>query len=294
MSNGIPEFKQRRETDRQVSFGIYVTIFILGIILFFAVTVPTGIFWRMYRWRGAFGPEFPTHSFFLFAGWTLVILGIFLVLTVVFWWFQWQLYKRRNEHIDRIKRLKNHLSQWLEEKYQIDIDKGLKADTYLTIREQKRSTGYFVAWVVLGYLFPPVGYIFTLIAWYWLTRDWYFHEQAEIQFFQEISEKLKEKGISFDAEIPQPLPPRSMILYIILGIIPLINSIWIIWWSYVLFRDPNVHFDAHEHWETQLERVVAGETVTPQKSAMEILQERYARGEISKEEFETMKEDLLN
>ncbi|MBC7189697.1 SHOCT domain-containing protein [Candidatus Aerophobetes bacterium] len=76
-------------------------------------------------------------------------------------------------------------------------------------------------------------------------------------------------------------------------IIPGVNLIWSIWWSYVLFRDPNIHFDTHLFWETQLERIITQHTPSPTETPLEILKRRYAEGKITREEFEQMKKDLL-
>ncbi len=298
MANGIPELRRRRETDRRLSFGIYLVIILILVGLMIAVAASMGIYWahRM-PWRAQyplgpypyFGPWFPLHL----AGWIIPMVAIGIALSIVHWWYQWQLYSRRNDHIERAKRLKMSLSRWLREKHQIDLADWTSSDMQLSLREQLRSTSFFVLWVVFSYIFGLVGFILTLVCWYWLTLDYAIHERGELEFFRRVSQKLKEKGISFDPEILHPLIPRNMALYIVLMIIPGVNMVWGIWWCYVLFHDPNLHFETHEHWEFQLEKITgeSGPSVTPE-SPLEILKRRYARGEIIKEDFERMKEDL--
>ncbi|MCK4649431.1 hypothetical protein KAT51_07900, partial [bacterium] len=162
MANGIPELRMRKETDRRLSFGIYLVIIVIMLVLLIAVAASMGIyFWA----RGMpqqvqyafdpdfdFGPWFPPDLIAWITGWILVMVVSGVIITVVFWWYQWQLYSRRNNHIERAKRLRVSLSRWL-------------------------------------------------------TLDYAIHERGELEFFRRVSQKLKEKGISFDSEILHPLIP---------------------------------------------------------------------------------------
>jgi len=298
-NNLIQELSQRKKTDRYLSFGTYIVVILILIGLLIFASFLVGMQWRWHflrgRWYFDYRPHLPFEFFLYLGGWILTIMAIFLALSIIFWWYQWQLYRRRNEHIERAKSLRKNLVNWIKEKYNVEIPLWTGSEIQLSLREQKRSTTFFILWVIFSYIFGIVGFILTLVAWYWLTIDYYVHEQAEIHFFNQVKKALKEKDISFDAGTSKPLPTRNMALYIILMIVPGVNLIWAVWWSYVLFKDPNTHFEAHEWWESQLEKIIAAGSLqkdSASDSPIEILKKRYARGEITREQFQQMKEDL--
>ena len=245
MAEMIPGLRERQVTDQKLSFGLYFVLLLVFVVLGMII-----------------------GSFSFWFGWSKVVSPIVsMAIGIYIWWYNWRLYKRRNEHFGRIKRLKAGLMNMLSEKLQADVTSLTSTDLHLAKREQVRSKGLFLAWLVFAYLgylsplhmafsaFSLVGLVLSLIVLYYLTVDFHYHEQGEIAFLARVSEILKQKEISFDATVVDPLPRRRYGLYIFLSIITF--GLFGLYWAYVVFRDPNHHFDTHEHWESQLERIVA-------------------------------------
>jgi len=196
----------------------------------------------------------------------IVSMIVSLLVAIYVWWYNWLLYKRRNEHFHRVKRLKVKLSSLIKEKFEKETETLMKVDPLLDRREAPHSNLLFGLWLILSYLgnLSPLGralglfaipaLIIGLIIIYYLTMDYYYHEQGEIAFFGRIAEIFSKKGISFTTAPTNPLRRRSYGLYIFLSIITL--GIFALYWAYVIFRDPNQHFDTHDSWESELERIV--------------------------------------
>ncbi len=69
------------------------------------------------------------------------------------------------------------------------------------------------------------------------------------------------------------------------GILHLLFWILVIWLIVALFRRPGrYHWHHDEYWR--------GRGRTTSTSALDILKERYAKGEITKEQFDQMRKDL--
>ncbi|MEA1963543.1 MAG: DUF4234 domain-containing protein [Candidatus Aerophobetes bacterium] len=247
MAEAIAELEERRKTDRRLSFGLYL-VFLLVVIIISAIIGGIG------RWVVGFG-----------AG-RVISTVVSLLVAIYVWWYNWLLYKRRNEHFDRIKRLKAKLSAWIKEKFDTEPEALTRVDPLLDRREAHHSNLLFGLWLTLSYLglfhhllkyfglFTLAAVIVGLVILYYLTMDYYYHEQGETAFFGRMAEILNKKGISFTVTPTHPLCRRSYGLYIFLSIITL--GIFALYWAYVIFRDPNQHFDTHDFWESELERIV--------------------------------------
>ena len=247
MAEAISEFQERTRTDRRLSFGLYL-VFLLVVIIISAIIGGIG------RWIAGFGTG------------KVISTVVSLLVAIYVWWYNWLLYKRRNEHFDRIKRLKTKLSSLIQEKFKAETETLVRVDPLLDRREAHHSNLLFDLWLILSYLglfhhllryfglFTLAAVIVGLVVLYYLTMDYYYHEQGEIAFFGRIAEILSKKGISFTTTPTNPLRRRSYGLYIFLSIITL--GIFALYWAYVIFRDPNQHFDTHDSWESELERVV--------------------------------------
>jgi hypothetical protein len=247
MAETIAELQERKKTDRRLSFGLYFVFLLVLIIISIIIGVIGGLI-------AGFG-----------AG-RIVSMIVSLLVAIYVWWYNWLLYKRRNEHFHRVKRLKVKLSSLIKEKFEKETETLMKVDPLLDRREAPHSNLLFGLWLILSYLgnLSPLGWalglfgipalIIGLIIIYYLTMDYYYHEQGEIAFFGRIAEIFSKKGISFTTAPTNPLRRRSYGLYIFLSIITL--GIFALYWAYVIFRDPNQHFDTHDSWESELERIV--------------------------------------
>lgn len=243
----LAELKRRKETDRRLSFGLYL-VFLVVII---AVNIVLGV---LGTFIGGFG-----------AG-KIVSLVVSLGIAIYVWWYNWLLYKRRNEHFERTNNLRKRLAELLEEKRGIEKGSLTQIDPLAERREASRPYYLFWVWLVCSYVgslssLVPVTWPLTIIAiiiglviLYYLTVDYYYHEQGEVAFLGKISVALEKSGSSLVVNPTSPLHRRSYGLYIFLSIITL--GIFGIYWAYVIFHDPNRHFDTHEVWESELERIV--------------------------------------
>ncbi len=247
MAKVITEFQERESTDRRLSFGLYL-VFLLVVIIMSGIV--TGIGWLFGGW--GVGPVVSTVAS--------------AVVAIYCWWYNWLLYSRRNNHFDRIKRLKASLAELLEEKTEAEKGTLNKTDSFLERKEAPRPNILFFLWLILSYLGSFSGFngflgvlsfislIVGLVVLYYLTTDYFYHEQGEIAFLQKVTAALGKEGTALTATPSNPLHTRSFGLYIFLSIITL--GIFCLYWAYVIFKDPNQHFDTHQVWESELKGIV--------------------------------------
>ncbi len=250
MAKVITEFQERASTDRKLSFGLYL-VFLLVVVIISGVIGFVGM---------------------LAGGWgvgPVVTTAASALVAIYLWWYNWLLYRRRNNHFNRIKRLKVSLSELLEEKTEVEKGTLNRVDSFLERKEAPRPNSLFFVWLILSYLgsfsqfLAPLwvlsfaALIVGLVVVYHLTTDYFYHEQGEIAFLQRVTTALGKKGAALTTTASNPLHTRSFGLYIFLSIITL--GIFLLYWAYVIFKDPNQHFDTHQVWESELERIVEKE-----------------------------------
>ena len=247
MAEVLTELQERGKTDRRLSFGLYLVFLLVVIVLSVFVGVIAGVI-----------AEFGTGK--------IISTVVSLLVAIYIWWYNWLLYKRRNEHFDRTNRLKRKLSSWIKEKFDTEMQTLVKADPVLDRREAPHSNLLFSLWLIFSYLgnlssfhwalgfFGIPALVLGLVVLYYLTMDYYYHEQGEVAFFGRMAEIFSKKQITFPVTLSHPLHRRSYGLYIFLSIITL--GIFGIYWAYVIFRDPNQHFDSHDLWESELEKII--------------------------------------
>ena len=104
-----------------------------------------------------------------------------------------------------------------------------------------------VLWLVLTIVFSLVVYY----IYYFLNDDFRAHEANEQQFMAKASDIMTKLGIVQQPITPSMVvPERTFVKYLLLTIFTC--GIYGIYWWYTLITDPNLHFDNHATWETQL------------------------------------------
>ena len=226
MAEQIKELDERGRTDKKLSFGLYLVFLVIIIALAIVTSFLSS----------------------LFAGITtgvIVSTIVMLLVAIYIWWYNWLLYKRRNEHFERIKKLKNRLCELVKEKLNEETTTLKEVDPVIAKRERYRSKYLFFLWLIFSYLgnlvrvspifavFTVLAVIFGLIVLYYLTVDYHYHEQGEIPFFQKLGELLKKKESPLMLLFPAPYHAEDMGSIFSFPLSP---------WAYLVFTGPIFSF----------------------------------------------------
>lgn len=180
---------------------------------------------------------------------TIITCGIYGLYII------YKLMDRRLQHFERMISLRGHLLDVLREKAEasgktVEVEQdlsqleGIHLDATTRDRAGEKSP---VLWLVLTLVFNPVAYY----VYYFLNDDFRAHEANEQLFMNKASEVMIKLGLTQQPVTPSLLiPERNFVMYLLLTIVTC--GIYGIYWWYTLIVDPNLHFDNHMAWESQL------------------------------------------
>jgi hypothetical protein len=177
----------------------------------------------------------------------LTILVNFMVFTIC----TYLLVNRRNTHFRRQKLLSediiavvNSLAKIKYVEAEINLLTLERSLREASIEETEKSP---ILWAILSAIVPFV----QLYVYYFLMKDFYVHEQREYGFWKDLSRILNKFGVNFFVpRRTENIPCRSFVLYLILTIVTV--GLFVLYWFFVMLKDPNKHFKYHVEAENHL------------------------------------------
>lgn len=191
-------------------------------------------------------------SAFLLAIVTCNIYGLYILYKLV---------ERRLQHFERMVSFRGHLIKVLREKAQetgkaAQVEQALSNLEELNLQATERDRvgdKSPVLWLILSIVVQPITYY----VFYFLTDDFRAHEANEQQFMIKASDIMSDLGLAHNPVIPtMVIQEREFVKYLLLTIVTC--GIYGIYWWYSLITDPNLHFDDHTAWESQLSAILTG------------------------------------
>ena len=208
------DIRKRVDTDKEMSFGTYI-LWIIGLSIF--------------------------------------TLGIGLAVYVFV--IQYQLIERRNQHFARQRSFYTNVLRVLREKAEATENQEAlqmvsRAEAELndaTVREG----GDHNPWL-WGVILPILTLgIATLYTYWFLTVDYRRHSIRQRKMTDTVSEALRQvTGNPTTVVDESVVPDRNYWIYLLLTVVTF--GLFGIYWQYVLFNDPNVHFARQAIAEDQL------------------------------------------
>lgn len=205
--------RKRADTDRQMSFGAYII-------------------------------------------WSIVLSIFTFVIGAVIYWFViiYQLVERRNQHFERQRELFRSAIRCLREQAETKNDDRLRAAAdraQAMLNDAQLREGEHNAWlwaVILPILTLGLAGFYTL---WFLTVDYRRHWERQRELIDAISEGLRiAAGRNITLVDESVVPNRNFWVYLLLSIVTF--AIFTIYWTYVLFDDPNKHFTRQAFLEDEL------------------------------------------
>lgn len=189
---------------------------------------------------------------FLLAIITCGIYGIYIL---------YKLMNRRLQHFERMTSLRGHLIDVLKEKAEasgktsaVEQDLSQLEGYHMEATNRDRSGEKSpVLWLILTLVFSPVAYY----VYYFLNDDFRAHELNEQLFMSKASEVMMKLDMTKQpVNTSMMIPERNFVMFLLLTIVTC--GIYGIYWWYTLINDPNMHFDDHTVWESQLYMAISG------------------------------------
>ncbi|MBT8172392.1 hypothetical protein KJN74_05935 [Candidatus Bathyarchaeota archaeon] len=254
LNNFRKSIQNRKETDHSLS-QIWVIVFLLpifiGIIssLYFLVTLI-----EVFSTINFSNPQTYTFTYDWFSPEFMVIfliLGISgLINLILAFILNFLLIKRRQNHFKRQKLLSEEIIALLLsfakiKNVELEINQFSIRKTIKKIRYNDEKNP--ILWAVLSVFVPFLQfYVFNF-----LMNDFFLHEQKEDTFLNDVGNALKNLGINFSVtQRRKNIPDRSLVLFLILTVVS--AGLFIVYWIYILIKDPNEHFKYHIQVENQL------------------------------------------
>ncbi len=246
--------KMREKSDRQMGFAwILVYLFPIGVFVITASYTFVSLlkffssidFTTPQLYSYSFGP-FPKEFALIWLTVGLTSLANFVTSTVSIY----LLVNRRSTHFKRQKSLSESIIaavNSLAKTKRVDEEMRVLAERSTEEVNSEESEKSAILWAVLSALVP----FLQLYVYYFLFKDFYIHEQREDDFWVDMNGTLNKLGVDFSVtQRIEPIPYRSFVLYLIMTIVTV--GLFIVYWFFVMLKDPNEHFKYHIEVENYL------------------------------------------
>jgi len=191
--------------------------------------------------------------------WLAGSVGVFVVVGVLAAIVAYNLINRRNQHFKREALLRAGVLQYLRERAAAAGGEHMISSELATMQsvhsdananDDEKSA---VLWTILLFI-PVVQFFAGLYVLYFLTKYAHEHDQRWQAFMQQAQSAGSKLGMTVVVPSWKALPRRSYVIYLVVTLF-LTFYLFLIYWIYVLIKDPNEHFKAQWQFEDQFAAV---------------------------------------